>query len=236
MIKTSDFYNKESLVYSNKRYDGVSDTYVKFFFKKRLSILLSYFENYICDKDDLSLLEVGCADGVVIKNIKNRYSDKFSNIVGIDIAADMISLAQKNNGDNTTHFYVRGDEPNQKYDVILAVGFLSLPMYKNDFKYIADNLKEGGYFVWSLASITSLHTRIKLRGADFLKDFYSYPEYEKFISQNFEIIKKEPYGLFIPKLWAVPVVARVVQPILEAIFRKITPDLFHEKIYLLRKR
>lgn len=230
-----EYYNKESTVYSSRRYSGLTETYVNFFFKKRLSILLDYFRKDICDKKKkIDLLEVGCADGVLVRNLKKEFPDCFSKIVGIDIALEMIKVADRLSGDDITSFFVRGNEPRGKYDVIMAVGFLSLPMFKEDFPYIKNNLRKGGYFIWSLAGKNSLHTKIKLSGRGYVKGFCTFKEYEEFMSMNFEIVASEPYGLFVPKLWAFPSIARVLQPIFDWMFKRFLPELFHEKLYLLK--
>jgi 2-polyprenyl-3-methyl-5-hydroxy-6-metoxy-1,4-benzoquinol methylase len=231
-----DFYNQESTQYSKKRYEGKTESYTQFFFKKRLSIVLDFINYILSKKSNLDLLEIGCADGIVISHIQKTFPNKFSSFVGIDIAESMIEVAKKLNGDPSTSFYVRGNEPSKKYDVILAIGFLSVPMFKKDFGYIEENLKDDGFFLWSLASRNSLHARIKLKGANYISEYASFKEYESFLSKNFEIVKSEPYGLFIPKLWAFPGIARTIQPIIENIFKNIFPSLFHEKVYLLKKK
>ena len=149
----------------------------------------------------------------------------------------MIKHATATVADGRTHFFVRGSEPGGQYDVILAVGFLSLPMFKNDFPYIKDNLKSDGYFIWSLASRNSIHAQLKLKGQTYLKDYFSYREYEDFIKEHFIIIDSQAYGFFVPKLWSLPWrIALPLQRFIDFILRPICPNLFHEKIYLLKNR
>ena len=51
-MEPEEFYNQESTKYSQKRYEGVTDTYVKYFFKKRLSLVLKYLD--VLTKGNLS--------------------------------------------------------------------------------------------------------------------------------------------------------------------------------------
>jgi hypothetical protein len=90
--------------------------------------------------------------------------------------------------------------------------------------------------VYSSAGKNSLHAKIKLTDKKYAEDYLSYPEYEAIISKYFNVVSSEIYGLFIPKLWVFPRLARKIQPTLEIMFRRILPNLFHEKIYLLKKK
>lgn len=86
------------------------------------------YEEYVCEtylknKSNLSLLSIGCGEGIHERNFANK--DCFSKIVGVDISSKSIEKAilesQKNNLDIT---YFAGDFLNmneiiQKFDVIL---------------------------------------------------------------------------------------------------------------------
>lgn len=232
------FYDKESSFYSIKRYEGVADTYTKFFFKKRQQVLLSFIKS-ICIKDNekLSLIDIGCADGVVTQEIDNTFPESFEKIIGIDVAPKMIEEAQKKNLKPNISFFVRGEEDVAlKYDVALEVGFLNPTLFDQEFPFIKNILKENGYFICSVAAKQSIHSILKMRDKEYVKTYFNYNEYEKVFNDHFEVIRSEPYGLFIPKLWAFPNVANVIQPFLESILKFLTPGLFQEKLYLLKKR
>lgn len=238
MSKISLFYDKESVLYSQKRYEGVTDTYVKFLFNKRLNILLGYLNRIIDKNSQYLLLDVGCADGAVTQKIDIAFPSSFKKIVGIDISPEMVEVARKKNQKSKISFFLRGKEEEQqeRYDFILEVGFLAPHLFKDEFLFLDHNLKKGGYFICSLSPKNSLHARIKLRDETYIKGYLTYPEYEAILSEHFEIIAKEPYGLFVPKLWAFPLLARCLQPFFELSFKYIAPSLFHEKIYLLKKK
>jgi len=59
--ETIEFYDKESSIYSLKRYDSEMIDFTQFYFRKRLSYVLKFLEKTIENKKDLTLLEVGCA-------------------------------------------------------------------------------------------------------------------------------------------------------------------------------
>lgn len=231
-------YDKESSVYSQKRYDGIADSYVRYFFRKRLDILIEYIKQALVGREQSSLLEVGCADGIVIREIDKKFPGKFREVVGVDIAPKMIDEAGIQNKKEYITYHVRDNDLRGTYDFILEVGFLGATSFAEEFSFVKNHLRDDGYFICSLAGIHSLHSKIKLsnKNKDYFKDYLAYGEYEKLLQEHFEIIRKEPYGLFIPKLWAAPSLARVVQPLFEGIFKYVAPGLFHEKIYVLKKK
>ena len=108
MKKNTDFYNKESIVYSQKRYPKLANSFTTFFFKKRLAIVI----DYLCDipkKEDLSFLEIGCADGVVIKNVLEQ-NLLFKRVSGVDVSPKMIEVANKGEYKQNVFFSVRDDK------------------------------------------------------------------------------------------------------------------------------
>ena len=234
-MKDTSFYNKESGAYSEKRYPKLAADYAHFFFKKRLSVLLSMLERITARQQGIRILEIGCADGVVAAAMSDL--DSVGAVIGIDISADMIEEAKSKNRSPKISFFVRGQEDQRaSYDVIVEVGVLNLTDRNLEYAYADDHLKVGGYYICSLASRTSLRARIKFRddGGGFAH-LLTFEEYEKELRERFEVIKSVPYGLFIPFLWRSPMIGRFLQP-LEAILRPLGPRLFHEKIYLLRKK
>jgi hypothetical protein len=97
-------------------------------------------------------------------------------------------------------------------------------------------LKDSSYFFFSCASRKSLFSKFKLKGNLYAEGYKSYADNESIIKNKFTIVASTSYGLFVPKLWAVPFIGRLFQPIFDFVFQKITPELFHEKIYLLKKK
>jgi ubiquinone/menaquinone biosynthesis C-methylase UbiE len=237
-MKTDEgYYDQESNRYSQKRYEGDTKTYVQFFYKNRRDTVLKLISKIIEGKKDLTLLDVGCADGVLSFAILEKFPSTFKKIVGTDISLPMIEEAKKKAGDNQKiSFCLKDDCPEDTFDIALGLGYLDVLNIEQEMHFLKSRLKQGGYYLCTLASKQSLFYKIKFDKPE-LKDIYStYYKYRELLTRDFVIIKEVPYGLFIPKLWVIPVVARVVQPILEAVFRNILPNLFHEKIYLLRKK
>ncbi|MFZ2522097.1 MAG: class I SAM-dependent methyltransferase [Minisyncoccia bacterium] len=232
---TIDYYDNQSGQYSQKRYEGKTETYFQFLFKRRRQIFLGFIAS-LGDFKDFRLFEIGCADGVLIKKILQKMPNSFSKIVGIDISPKMLEKARATTADSRVSYFLRGEEDfSIKYNLVLEVG-VHVSDLLTEVKFVSNKLSVGGYFIYSTAGKNSLHARIKLRDKDYAKEYITYFKCEEILNRYFEIISSQGYGLFIPKLWAVPALARVVQPIAEALFRKILPNLFHEKIYLLRKK
>ena len=234
-MKDTEYYNKESSYYSDKRYPDISRDYTHFFFKKRLSILLNILKKISCRKKGQNLLEVGCADGFVSLAINDLHI--FENITGIDVSADMIQKAIENNHFPQVSFFVRGQENlSALYDVIVEVGVLNLTNEISEFEYAKKHLKQNGYYICSIAANTSIRSRLKFKkdGSGF-SHLLTFKEYERKMSEKFEIVKSIPYGFFIPYLWKFAVIGRILQPS-ESILRSFAPNLFHEKAYLLKKK
>ena len=182
-----------------------------------------------------SVLEIGCADGVLIKSLLERWPNVFGSLIGVDISPMMIEEAIRTTKDSRVKYFLRGVEPGEKNDLVIELGVHS-QNFDAEINSVSEKLKESGYFIYCVAGRSSLHARFKLLGVSYVNDYMSYAEYEKIIKKYFDVLSSEPYGLFIPKLWAFPRFAMVVQPILEKLFRNMFSNLFHEKIYLLRKK
>lgn len=232
-----EYYNQESNRYSSKRYDGIVDTYVKYFFKRRLAIALEYIlflypASYI---SDLDILEDGTADGVVLRQIGSQLAPEVGRLVGVDIAENMITRAKALSPDNY-EFYVKSDTPRYKFGLVLAIGFVSPSMWHEESAFIKDHLREGGHVIMSLGSRKSLHAYFKLKGKSYVQDYLLYRECRQLLEKEFRIVKEIRYGIFVPKLWAFPVIARVVQPIVDTIFTRLIPDFSHEALYLLEMK
>ncbi len=232
---TIDFYDKQSEQYSRKRYEGRTETYFQFLFKKRRKLFLDFVSQIAPSLHNASGLEIGCADGVIVKKLLQKLPQSFSKIVGLDISPKMIDQAKRTTTDPKAEYYLRGEEPAQNYDLIIELGVHS-EVFENEMKYIAEKLNISGYFIHSVSGYSSLHAKIKLQNAHYRQDYLSYSEYEEIIKKYFKVVDAKSYGLFVPKLWSLPFLARVFQPIFEILFNKITPSFFHERIYLLQKK
>ena len=233
------YYNEESTQYSHKRYEGVTDTYVKFFFKRRLALVLQFFSDLAPRalrgrSGRSSLLEVGTADGVVLREIVRKLPNKFKQLVGVDIAAKMIGEARALTSDKKISFFEISQVPAEKFDAILFVGFMTEALWQEYQPFIREHLDSGGYVIISLAGAGSLHARFKLAQAPYVADYRSYGRYRQVLSQDFQILAEKHYGLFIPKLWAWPALARLIQPLVDRFLVPFLPNLFHECLYLVR--
>ena len=130
---------------------------------------------------------------------------------------------------------MRGEEEIPSAQVIVEIGVVAREIMESELRFAYQNLPEGGYYICSIASRTSLRTWFKADESDLVK-YLTFSEYETAVESRFEIVNSEVFGIFIPFLWKVPFVARLVQPICEMMFRPFLPSLFHEKIYLMRRR
>lgn len=233
-MKDTDFYNKESETYSEKRYPKVPTSYTQFFFKKRLKIVFRLLEKNLKDTEELSFLDIGCADGFVLNEIHNHFPKLFSEMIGIDTSPKMIEVSKKKYSNETFVFKVREDFSDiSPKDVIVEVGVINYADLNIELDFASRHLKDDAIYIISLAGTNSLWNRIK-KGDKGFRNFLSYREYEKEINKNFEIVRVVPVGLFIPLIWKLPTLARFIQS-LETIFCPFT-NIFHEKVYLLKKK
>ncbi|MHB8651998.1 MAG: class I SAM-dependent methyltransferase [Minisyncoccota bacterium] len=231
-MKDVGFYNKESENYSAKRYPKTAITYVQFFFKRRREIVLSELRKLARGKRGLSLMEVGCADGVILQSVSKSFPGVFSSLVGVDTSPEMVKQARAQSGE-VAQFFVRGEGTSGKrFDVILEIGVANYADIDEELAHAKHLLKDDGVYGLSLAGSGSLNGYFG-KGVGY-KNFLSYREYEEKIRRVFLIKKIIPCGFFIPLLWRVPPAARVIQKISEYIFVSFAPNLFHEKIYILK--
>jgi len=233
--KVIKFYNTESEHYSDRRYKGDTETYVQYFFKQRRDIVLKMLSGIIENKSDLSLLDIACADGVLTRDIDSKFPKAFAKLVGTDLAPQMVEVARKITVDrNNISFYVKDECPVDKFDIVLGLGYLSKTIFEDEMSFLLKRLAENGYYICTFASKDSIFARLKLADKYYIKDYGDYKDYDVILSRYFSIVEEIPYGFFVPKLWSVPVLARIVQPIFDKIMRPICPSLFHEKVYLLK--
>lgn len=233
MIKDKNFYNTESSLYSTKRYPKITSDYIHFFFKKRLDIVIKELQNNFKNKDSLSLLEIGCADGIVLRKISEELEKKFSNLVGIDTSEGMIKKAEIPTTNKNINYFVRGKELfESKFDVVVEVGVANYADIDEELIYVKNNLNQNGIYILSLAGRGSLNDYFGK--GDGYNNFLSYSDYEDKIRKNFKIIKIVPIGFYLPLIWKAPPIARIWQFFIEIIFAPFSPNLFHEKVYILK--
>lgn len=234
--QTIDFYNKESSTYSSKRYTEKPKGYSHYIFGTRKKFLLDFLnEGFKSLPDKLDILDIGCADGVMFRLLEDKFPGKFKKLVGVDISPKMIEEAKKQNGNPNTFFCLRDEAPEDKFDVVTELG-----VHPHDFSaelsYVEKHLKPGGLFIYTLTSSDSIYVHLKIKDAPYVKDYKKYYEYEEELSGRFNVQNSKAYALFVPKLWSLPVLARIMQPMIDKLFQHITPNLFHEKIYVLRSK
>lgn len=236
MNRDTEFFNKEAGQYSAKRYPDRSFDYVHFSFKKRKKILFRMIAEIVKQESrkEFSLLDVGCADGVITMDIRRNFS-QVTSLTGIDISPEMITQAQKLNTHKEVTFYRREEAPLTQFDIIIEIGVVTSQNAVEELRSAYQQLHEGGYYVCAIASRVSLRSRFKVEKEE-LPKYLIVDEYERAAAEYFEITESEVYGLFIPYLWKLPIVARVVQPAVEFVAKYFLPSLFHEKIYLLKRR
>jgi len=232
MVKDKDFYNQESTRYSSKRYPSVATNYIQYFFKKRMALVLRALEENLKHQSGLSLLEIGCADGVVLREISEKQNNIFAKLIGIDTSDGMISEAKVITVDDKINYFVRGEEAfANKFDVVLEVGVANYANIDEELIYAKNNLKEDGIYILSLAGKGSING-FWGKGAGY-NNFLAYTEYEEKIKKYFEIKKIIPVGIFVPLIWRNKIIGRILQNIFEKMFL-LFPGLFHEKIYVLK--
>lgn len=236
MVKDVDYYDIESASYSEKRYGGKIDNFIKYFFNRRLGLFLSFLKKELSAKSgQLNLLDIGCADGFVMSKAYEIAPERINRFVGTDTSEEMLKTASGKYGkDHPFDFFKRGQDGEEKFDVIVELG-VPINNLKGEFAYILDKLKENGIYIFSTpGSKDSLYSYLK-------KDFHvdkplSFSEYDHAIEEFFDIKESKNYAFFMPFLWKFPGLGRALQPLIENIFSIIAPSLFHEKIYILEKK
>jgi SAM-dependent methyltransferase len=190
-------------------------------------------QKYIVGKNNPSLLEIGCADGVIIRAIEEKCGNTFKGILGIDISSEMVKAAVEKNVKENVSFRERKDYINTPQDVIIEIGVINYASLDDELIFISSQLKKDGIAIISLAGIGSLWDKQRKKDTGF-NNFFSYKEYEEAIQSQFTIIDIVPVGLQIPLIWRIPSIALPLQSLKEKILRHLAPNLFHEKIYVLK--
>lgn len=235
-MKDTNFYNEESWQYSSKRYPSVARTYTHFFYKRRLAITKKLIsQNLKKLGENPTLLEMGCADGVIVREIEKAFPNRFKKLIGIDIAPQMIGEAKNKNENPHAEFFTREQYLSEELvDLVVETGVVNYAKFDEEIAFAYRVLKPGGLYLLSVAGTGSLLNMLKHEG-DF-NDFRSYGEYERLLREKFIVKKVRGCGFFIPFLWRVPVLAQVVQSSIDPLAGNVLPGLCHEKVFLLRKK
>jgi SAM-dependent methyltransferase len=231
--ETIEFYDRESSFYSQKRYPDITSNFTQYLFKARRDIFLNMLFDVLTSTPNPSMLEIGCADGILFRQIDEKYPSKAGKLVGMDVSPKMVEEAKKRNTNPDAKFYLRDELPEEKFDVVIELGVHPFDLGE-ELAYAHRHLKPGGYFFYSVVGSKSLYAKFKMKDKNYKEDYMPYKEYEGLFKKMFSIDKSRAYGFFIPKLWSLPIVARTLQPICDLVFQKIATELFHEKIYRLR--
>lgn len=235
-MRDTDYYDAESSRYSSKRYPRVPQSYLQAFFLRRLHMVKVIIRDEL-HGDGLRLIEIGCADGVVTYALADSFGKTFSDIEAVDISPKMIAEAEANKGDRKIVFGLRQDFPfREHYDLVVEVGVINYADENEEFRFARTLIGAEGSYLCSVAGSDSLKNRLKRDEAKGFNNFLTYAEYEAKIREHFSIVRAMPVGIFIPHIWKLPALARIIQPIAEAVMAPLFPNLFHEKVYLLRSR
>jgi hypothetical protein len=235
--RKEDYYDEEASVYSLKRYPTVAANYVQFLFTHRREVMFALLTKVIADtKPPRTLLEIGTADGVLLRSIAKRLPDAFEKLLGTDLSHEMVAAAQELTR-NPHISYMQRDSldagGNFTCVMEIGVGALAIDM-DNELSRAAAHLAHGGYFICAYAGNGSIATRWGSTAAN-ISQLSAYQVYEAAMRKHFTIEKKVPYGIYVPLLWKVPAAARALQPVAEVLGR-LFPSLAHEQLYLLKKK
>jgi SAM-dependent methyltransferase len=234
MIKDNAFYDAESAKYSSKRYPERPSDFIQYFFTERLKVALRELRAASRGNKGLRLLEVGCADGVVLRSIAKGLPGTFASMVGIDTSEGMVASATKLTPGTVATFFVRGTEPRAEYDALVEIGVANYADFDTELTHASSVLSRDGTYVLSMAGNSSVSAKLGKSGG--YRNFLSYGEYEKKIRTSFDLIRTIPVGLHIPLIWRIPILARAIQPVFETCCRPLFPNLYHEKVYVLKRK
>lgn len=232
--ETIEFYDKESAIYSEKRYPKITQSFTQYLFKTRKYFFLKRLGGVLGSMDkNPSVLEIGCADGILLQQMEDRFPDKFEKLVGVDISSKMIWEAVSRNQNPKAKFFLRDNIQEERFDIVIELGVHPFNL-SNELEYVRTHLNPGGFFFYSVVGANSLHVRLKMRDKEYTKDYLDYQDYEREFLGHYSILSSDGYGIFIPKVWSLPTIARIIQPIVDKIFSFVMSSWYHEKIYLLR--
>ena len=128
-------------------------------------ILLNLINKNLNDKRKGYLLDIGCANGIFLKNFHKKYK-RFASL-GIDTSKSMIALAKQNKVNNSN--FLKKDfmklSSKQKFDIIIASGVLA---FYDDFskplnKMISLLKNKSFLFIFGTFNSKNIDTLIKFR-------------------------------------------------------------------------
>jgi SAM-dependent methyltransferase len=235
--RQDDYYDAEAGVYSHKRYPGQPQNYIQFLFTHRRDIVLSLLGRVIAATGKpRALFEMGCADGVLLRAIAERYPGAFEQMIGSDVSRPMLEEARKLTHNPSIRFAMRDELPAAgAFTCAMEVGVGAIVLDTlGELALLSAQLGAGGYLICSIAGRDSIAARWGSTAADraLLKP---YREYEKDMKKLFTIEAARSCGTHVPLLWRMPFVGRALQPLAE-VAGVIFPELAHERVYLLKKK
>ena len=119
-MRDTEYYERESARYSDNRYAATPASYLQYFYSRRLAIVREFVA--ADTRASISLLEIGCADGVVLSALAAAFPHKFSSIVGVDIAPAMIEEARRRTQDQRMRFALRNELSREvAFDVVIEI-------------------------------------------------------------------------------------------------------------------
>lgn len=235
--RTDDYYDEEASVYSAKRYPKVPVNYVQFLFTHRREVMFKLLGAVLAGSTPpRTLLEIGTADGVLLRSIAKRLPDAFVKMLGSDLSHEMVAAAQELTHSPYISYIQRDSLPaGGDFTCVLEIGVGALAVdMQNELARAAAHLAPGGYFICAYAGGNSIATHWGSTAAD-ISQLQPYKVYEAAMRKHFSIERKVPYGIYVPLLWKVPVLARLLQPVAE-LLGQLAPSLAHEQLYLLKKK
>ena len=234
--RSDDYYDEEAAVYSQKRYPERVQNYTQFLFTRRRALVLEALSYVVAHtKEPRALLEIGCADGVLLRSIVKVYPRSFSHIHGIDTAKQMIDTARALTHEPEISFGLRNSDPVKgRFTIILEIGVAAIVLEsKSEIDFFSRHLEDEGYVVVSVAGNRSIVSLLD-KGAGSRNKLQSYQSYEKTFRERFTILYMKPLGIYVPLLWRAPQIARTLQPLFEFL-GNLFPGLAHEHLYILKK-
>ncbi len=242
--RIENFYTQESVHYTAKRYDGALQTYPQYIFRRRRSIVAEIIKSILptFNRVDISIFDIGCADGSVIQYFDNFVDKKFAHIDAIDISEGMIAQAKSTISDSRYNFYLRGTENiSRTYSIVTELGVYT-PNIQEELSFMSNKLDTDGYIIYGVALRNSIEARIRRRrekNVEFLDTYLTFGQIKQACARtHLEIVSYTPYGIFIPKLWAFPKIAQHVQSCIDFCVKYIpfSTNLFHEVVFVLKKK
>lgn len=233
---TREFYDLISDHYARDRYLSGVTTFVQFSYVRRLKFVMVFVRAALSQAMKARVLDVGTADGYVLRRIYDNNKDSIALMVGNDISSKMLEEARRQSVGYPVTYILRDEGLVGKFDLLMEIG-VHIPNLTCEVAWISEQLQPSGYAVITVVNKSSWYSRLKLRNKSYLRDYQTFKTYERILSGTFDILQSRSIGIFIPKLWLLPVsVARPIQTVLEWVSERLIPNMMHERIYLLRLR